>query len=219
LFISNLINRHPIRLANVKKVSLNFQIARNPLRFAHRREIMNGIIYRDVTPADAAGLASVLVSANESAFRGRVPDVCLEFSEAESTANWQRFFADGGLPGGDFIIIAQDNMGRVAGYTWGGPYLSDANYRGEVRQLAVHPDFQRQGLGRRLVQMVAARLSRRDCYSLRVDVLEVNPNRAFYERLGAVYVTQGPYEWEGVTLVSYTYGWVDTAALIAGTSF
>ena len=177
---------------------------------------MNGIIYRDVTPADAAGLADVLVHANESAFRGRVPDVCLEFSEAESSANWQRFFADGGLPSGDFMIVSQASSGRVVGYTWGGLFPPDTNYRGEVRQLAVHPDYHRQGIGRRLVQMVAARLARRDCHSLRVDVLEANPNRAFYERLGAVYVGESPYDWEGVTLTSYTYGWADTAALIAG---
>jgi ribosomal protein S18 acetylase RimI-like enzyme len=133
-----------------------------------------------------------------------------------NTANWQRFFLDGGLPSGDFIIVAQSSGGQVVGYTWGGLYPPDVRYRGEVRQLAVHPDYQGRGIGRRLVQMVAARLARRDCHSLRVDVLEVNPNRAFYERLGALYVGQGPYDWDGVTLNSYTYGWADTAALIAG---
>ncbi len=177
--------------------------------------MMNGITYRDVVATDASGLARVLVNANERAFRGRVPDRCLEFTETESAHNWQRFFDNDSLPSGDFLIVAEANPFGVVAYTWGGACPADEQYRGEVRQLAVHPDYQGQGIGRRLVQMVAERLARRDCHSLRVDVLEVNPNRAFYERLGAVYVAQGPYDWDGEQLTSYTYGWRDTATLIA----
>jgi GNAT superfamily N-acetyltransferase len=177
---------------------------------------MKALIYRDVVPEDAVGMTRVGIQANEHAFRGRVPDVCLEFTEAESIANWQRFFREGGVPDEDFIIVAQTISGQIVASTWGGPYPGDENYHGEVRQLAVHPDFQRRGIGRRLVKLVAERLAQRGICSLRVDVLEVNPNRVFYERLGAVYVSQSPYDWDGVRLTSYTYGWADTADLIAG---
>jgi hypothetical protein len=48
------------------------------------------LILRDVQVGDAEALAHILVTVGESAFRGRVPDQCLTFTEAESATNWKR---------------------------------------------------------------------------------------------------------------------------------
>lgn len=165
------------------------------------------ITLRDVVPSDADALAHVLITANDHAFRGRVPDVCLEFTEAESSANWRRFLEEG-LPDNDFMVVALAATGTVVGYTWGGPNTKDALFGGELRQLAVLPAYQRQGVGRQLVCHMARRLAdEQDIHSMMVEVLHVNPNRQFYERLGGAYVSERAHDWDGVRLTMDMYGW------------
>lgn len=171
------------------------------------------IVLRDVVPTDAHALAHVLITANEAAFRGRVPDQCLESSEIESAANWQHTLSEG-LPADDFMLVAQTLDGEVIGYAWGGPSTQNAPSLGELRQLSVLPTYQRRGIGRRLVCAVARRLGEQGINSMMVEVLRVNPNRAFYERLGGVFVSEHPYDWDGVTLSMCVYRWIDTEALL-----
>lgn len=170
------------------------------------------ITLRDVTPDDAEALAHVLITANESAFRGLVPDQCLTFTEAESAANWRRFLGGEGLPESDNFVVAVVD-GEVIGYGWGGPYADDPVYRGELRQISVLPAYQGRGVGRKLVACVAENLASQKIHTMRVEVISVNPNRAFYERLGAKYVSEHPYDWDGVIMSMCVYGWADTRGL------
>ncbi len=78
--------------------------------------------------------------------------------------------------------------------------MDDPVYGGELRQLNVWPADQRRGIGRLLLG--GRRTS--SCPGHRQHarrVLRINPNRAFYERLGARYVSERPYDWDGVVLV------------------
>jgi ribosomal protein S18 acetylase RimI-like enzyme len=169
------------------------------------------LVLRDVNVGDAAALAHILVTANEAAFRGRVPDQCLTFTEPESAANWQRLLIEG-VPPGDVLVVVELPKGSPVGYAWGGP-SDNPVYRGELRQIGVLPMAQGQGIGRRLVGHVANRLAAEGIHSLRVEVLHVNPNRRFYERLGACYLAEHDYDWDGVVLPMCVYGWADTRVL------
>lgn len=170
------------------------------------------VTLRDVTPDDAEALAHVLITAGESAFRGLVPDQCLTFTEAESAANWRRFLGGEGVPEADIFVVAVVD-GEVVGYVWGGPNDKDQVYGGELRQIQILPEYQGRGVGRKLVAYVAEKLASQKIYSMRVEVMCVNPNRAFYERLGAKYVSEHPYDWDGVIMPSCVYGWADTRGL------
>jgi ribosomal protein S18 acetylase RimI-like enzyme len=172
------------------------------------------ISLRRALVSDADGLAHVLITANEHAFRGRVPDKCLEFAEAESATNWRRTLSEG-LPDGDFLVVAQTRTGKIVGYTWGGPNTKEVVYSGEIRQLSVEPNYQRRGIGRKLVCHVAQRLAEQGMFSMRVEVLHINPNRVFYERLGGTFVSEHPYDWDGVIFSSDVYGWSDTRSFSA----
>ena len=172
------------------------------------------IIVRDVRVDDAEALARILIPANEVAFRGRIPDQCLTLTEARSAANWRRTLTEG-LPPDDFLVVAEPPGDAPVGYAWGGPH-DDPAYPGELRQLAVHPFAQRQGVGRLLVSHVAGRLAARGIHRMRVDVLRVNPNRPFYERLGARFLSEHDVEDDGVVLRSCVYGWNDTGLLLGG---
>ena len=170
-------------------------------------------VLRHVLPSDAPSLAHIVCTANDHAFRGLVPDQCLEFTEAESTANWARFFSLG-LPVEDFMLIAETPTHECIGYIWAGPNTKDTVYEAELRQINILPAYQGQGLGRFLVSNAAQRLTEMGLKSMRVEVMQVNPNRIFYERLGAQYVSEHPYDWDGVTLSECVYGWSDIRALL-----
>ncbi len=167
---------------------------------------------RPVTFDDPEALAHILITANESAFRGLVPDQCLTFTEAESAANWRKTFTEEGLPSGDeFLTVAETAAREVVGYVWGG-VKDDGD--GIVRILMVLPAYQRRGVGRLLVSHVAERLAEKGIHRMTVEVLSVNPNRLFYEHIGATYVSEAPYDWDGVPMVSCLYQWADTSALL-----
>ena len=174
---------------------------------------------RDITLDDIPALANLTINSMQETFRGIVPDTALQFTEAESAANWLKFLGGEGLGDRDFLVVAQAEDGQIVGYAWGGPsvdereYVETSVYAGELRQIATLPAYQRRGVGRILVRYVAARLSEQGIHSLRVEVLRENPNREFYERMGGQYIGQRPYDFDGIPMVMYCYGWKDTRSL------
>lgn len=169
---------------------------------------------RDLSLDDIPALAHVLVTANEHAFRGLLPDETLDFPEAESAANWRSFLEGEGLPEGDFILIAQADGGEVVGYAWGGRNHKEQAFAGELRQLNVLPAYQGRGIDRLLTCHLARRLAEQGISSLRVETLQINPNRLFYERLGGIFVREFPYEGDVFTVPAYVYGWADIRTLL-----
>ena len=167
---------------------------------------------RPVTPSDAAALAHILTTANAHAFRGIVPDQCLAFTEAESAANWQRTL-DNGIPPGEIFDLVEGPDDQPVGYVWARP-SDDATYHARLGQIMILPSHQRQGIGRSLVQHAARHFADQGIRSMDVEVLRCNPNRAFYERLGARHLDERPYDWDGVILPMCRYGWTDTGPLV-----
>lgn len=173
--------------------------------------------------ADCAALARVLIEATESAFRGRVPDRCLDWlTPEESAANWAKNFATADtLSDGRFLFVAESASGEVVGLALLGETAARegqaadliAPFPYELRVLNVAPAWQRRGVGRRLVARVAAAVSRQGGARLLVAVLVDNPNVAFYERLGAVRLGSRPYDWEGYATEELLYGWQDVGRL------
>jgi ribosomal protein S18 acetylase RimI-like enzyme len=152
-----------------------------------------------------------MIAAMRSAFRGIVPQQNLEWPD--SAANWKRGLTNG-LGAGIFLDVAQTQDGLVIGYAMGGPSTVDPAYQGELIHIHVLPDYQRQGIGGLLVRHVARRLAAGGIHSMCVKVMHANPNRTFYERLGGHYVSEHPYDWDGVILPECVYGWADTRTLI-----
>lgn len=74
---------------------------------------------------------------------------------------------------------------RVAGYVGSQTVLGEA----DMMNIAVHPDFRRQGIGEALVKKLIAELSQRGCHSLTLEVRVSNgPAKSLYEKLGFVLV-------------------------------
>ena len=173
---------------------------------------------------DCPALAHIIIHATQDAFRGRVPDRCLEWlTPEESAANWAKnFVTDRSLEAGDYLFVAETDTGGVIGFamlstiTAGDGYDPPiaGQFSHELRSLQVDPAWQRLGVGRRLVSRVADELRQAGTTRLLVRMLVDNPNQGFYEHLGAVRLGTRPFDWEGYQTEEILFGWYDLGGLI-----
>ena len=159
---------------------------------------------RDGNVSDRYSLARIIINATNSAFAGRVPEKSLSsLGVQESADNWQRSIQDGSED--DYLLVAEIESLDVVGLILAGSAprrpLTDpqivADYSVELTSLQIEPAWQGVGIGKELVQRVAADLIKRDYHSLLVRVLTDNPNIGFYEHLGAARLGSQDYDWEG----------------------
>ncbi len=178
---------------------------------------------RPASVEDCQALGRIIIDATRDAFRGRVPDRCLHWlTPEESAANWARTFEPGQhLDQGAHLLVAEDERSGVIGLAMVGETTSSRvrdqsvaeQYPYDLHSLQVDPLWQRRGVGRRLVSGVADVLSNEGASHLLIRVLGDNPNRTFYERLGAVRIGSQPYDWEGYKTEEILYGWDDIRKL------
>lgn len=160
---------------------------------------------RPAEKEDNVALADIVIDSTITTFRGLVPDQCLEWlTKAESAANWLKWF-DAEKPDA-FLLVAEDENQRVVGCILGGRQ-SDSDFEGEIFLMGVLPDYQRQGIGHQLVRAMFDNLIPLGIVRIGVRVISVNPNRSFYEQLGAVFLREAPYNWNGVILSQSIYHW------------
>jgi ribosomal protein S18 acetylase RimI-like enzyme len=185
---------------------------------------MKLINLREAEITDRFGLARILINATNGAFKGKVPEHCLtSLGITESATNWRRsleqdmqdrhlFVAE--VESFDLVgfILAGTRSGKLTEST--GESQSIAMYSAEVVSLQIEPAWQRDGLGRMLMQHVASVLMNEGHRNLLVRVLVDNPNVAFYEKLGAKLIGSRDYDWEGYQTREFIYGWEDLIKLV-----
>jgi len=140
---------------------------------------------RRAEEADSAGLARVQVDSYRTAYAGLLPAAYLaQFSYEEQEQDWRDLL---GRPMDDVLLVAETGNGLVVGYALGRARpAGEPRHAGELVALHVRREFQRRGIGRRLVSELARALGEDGCTSLVLYVLAGNPASTFYERLGAI---------------------------------
>ena len=83
---------------------------------------------------------------------------------------------------------------------------------GEVYTLYVEPDFQNQGLGRRLLDALFRQLRADGCDTAVLWMLADNPTRFFYEGLGGERVGERVDTMAGTDVEEVAYAWRDLEA-------
>jgi len=163
---------------------------------------------RPAKKPDSAALGRILVTANQNAFQGRVPDRCFNsLTPEESAHNWAKsFVSETKFDDHDKLFVAEvgnevvglamlsENQARFDGYSH------------ELNTLQVDPAWQRQGIGRKLITRIALEMWKDRKTHLMVGVLAENPNHDFYKKLGAVHVGTRAYDWEGHQTEEIIYG-------------
>ncbi|MUK88769.1 GNAT family N-acetyltransferase [Ornithinibacillus sp. L9] len=105
-------------------------------------------------------------------------------------------------------IIKQNEDDKIIGFISGGPERTkNFNYDGEIYSIYLLDEYQKKGLGARLLKVFAERMKVLGYRSILVWVLTQNPSSRFYERYQAkpigtekVTIGQGTYQ-------ETAYGW------------
>jgi ribosomal protein S18 acetylase RimI-like enzyme len=171
---------------------------------------------------DATAIGRVYVETWQSAYPGLLPDAMLaRMSDVRHSAWWSRALGDPRESRG--IFVAEDEEMGVVGFGSCGPVreIPDAfqggldgteSRVGEVYTLYVEPDFQNQGLGRRLLDAMLHQLQADGCDTAILWMLADNPARFFYEGLGGAPVGRRADRMAGTEVEEVAYAWRDLDA-------
>lgn len=172
---------------------------------------------RRATAKDATEIGRVYVETWQSSYAGLLPDEMLaRMSDVRQSAWWSRAIAD--PREGRGIFVAEDEEMGVVGFGSCGPVreipegLDGTEARvGEVYTLYVEPDFQNQGLGRRLLDAMFRQLHADGCDTAILWMLARNPTRFFYEGLGGAPAGRRADRLSGTEVDEVAYAWRDLA--------
>ena len=169
---------------------------------------------RQARPEDARAIATVHVASWRSTYQGLVAaDFLAKLSIEDRELMWTRTVADPRHGKTTFLLVAEDG-GSIVGFAAGGPERSgDPAHAAELYAIYVLEPAQRSGAGRRLTAELARRLVKAGLTSLLVWVLERNPARRFYERLGGTEVGRKVARIGEESHEEIAYGWRDARAL------
>jgi ribosomal protein S18 acetylase RimI-like enzyme len=181
------------------------------------------MLIRSARQEDAAAMARVMVDTYLVAHRDQMPAEAWakrarEWTYEVSEHGWARTLR--AIAAGERLhecIYVAEQGGELVGLAVGGPAEADNPPQiGEVYALYVRGSHQGRGLGRRLVQAVAAYFAQHGMTALQIGSLAANaPARRFYEAIGGRLVSERQFDEQGVMLPEVVYEWTDLEALIA----
>jgi ribosomal-protein-alanine N-acetyltransferase len=170
---------------------------------------------RPARPEDTPAIARVHVESWRSTYRGLIAaDHLAKLSLEDREKMWTRTLADPRHGKTSFVLVAEDPPGSIVGFAAGGPERTgDPRHAGELYAIYVLESAQRSGAGRSLTAELARRLVKAGIPSLLVWVLERNPSRRFYERLGGTEVGRKVARIGDEDHEEIAYGWSDARVL------
>jgi GNAT superfamily N-acetyltransferase len=172
---------------------------------------------RAARPADAPAVATLHANSWRSAYRGILRDEFLDGALDENRrALWDSRLSDG-TADNQFILVDEE-AGRIRGFACA--FIdADPEWGTLLDNLHVVPELKGQGLGRRLISMIAAKvLQNASKPMLHLWAYEKNVGaRRFYERLGGVATAcEEEPALDGTRLNAVRYFWAQLSDLAAG---
>jgi GNAT superfamily N-acetyltransferase len=167
---------------------------------------------RDATAADAAAVAWVHVDSWKTAYQGLLPETVLSrLSYEERASKWVDIL--GSPRAGEFMLVAVEGQAGIVGFANGGPERQgQAAYPGELYALYLLPSHPGRGIGTRRFAGAVARIRQAGFGGMVVWVLEDNPYRRFYVKMGGQPCAPGQHAIGGQDYATVAYGWKDLAA-------
>ena len=160
---------------------------------------------------DAAGIAHVHVESWRSTYTGIVPQNYLDHLH-----QWERaeLWLDT-LSRTDEVFVAERD-GCVVGFAIGGPSRDRVEgCDAELYAIYLLAEVQRARIGADLLHELARSLHESGFARMDAWVLDANPAKRFYERMGAHAAAAKQIEIGGVTLLERAYVWPDLSLLAA----
>jgi len=167
---------------------------------------------RAAKTGDAEAIAQVYIETWRSTYAGTLPDrVLVGMSERRQKNSWES-----AIRGHRETVLVAEEAGQIIGVGSCGPSRHPGlGLAGEVYTLYVLPDFQNQGIGRRLMIGLFEALRQRGRDSALIWVLAANPSRFFYENMGGKRVGERDERLWGTVLHEIAYGWPDLKATLS----
>lgn len=141
------------------------------------------IAIRSAHVADMAAVGEIVAESWRQTFQSLLPrDVLSSITPEAQKARHERTFVRDEVhyhiasKAGEVIGFASWGPGRDPGFSM--PY--------ELYAIYLRPKSERQGIGRLLFESVIANITTLGCPGFYLTALAMNPNRAFYARLGGV---------------------------------
>ncbi|MBR7782901.1 GNAT family N-acetyltransferase [Undibacterium luofuense] len=173
---------------------------------------------RRATVADAEAIAAVRVEGWQTAYRGMIPDQYLdEMLVDDHVLYWKRILQALPAAADKACVYVAESEGHVIGFV-SATLLAEPKhgYHAELGALYIRPQWQRAGIGRRMMHKVARTLQSWNCADLVVWVLSDNRlARNFYEELNGEFVLEQEFSWDDMDLKEVGYGWKDLNVLLA----
>lgn len=175
----------------------------------------HGLRIRRAGREDAATLARLRIETWQASYAGILPDAALIGMRLDpETAAWRRRLAAPPRATATLVAdLALDALGvvfePVAFGACGPARHATPLCDGEVTDLYVVPDWQGQGIGRRLMGALFRELYDRGHSDAVIWVLEKNPARFFYEHMGGRFAVQRQDTIGGQTCGIVGYVWPD----------
>ncbi len=167
----------------------------NARRLAGRGESVESVIIRDVTPTDIPALAQLHVTTWNATY---APLLMHGPTVAVRERQWRDAFAKD--DGTWFCLVAENATGELVGFAKG-VRSDNPEYGGELSKIYLLAEYQRLGIGRRLVGHVARRFLDRGITSMWLIGDARNPSANAWVALGAIKTDDDP----GIG----NYGWRD----------
>lgn len=138
---------------------------------------------RRARPDDAAAIGAIHRTTWQDSYPGILPAPYLAgLDQRRIGAGYLRSMLRRG--GGEATFVACSPDGTAVGFASAGRARRSGIADGEIETLYILPDWQDQGIGRRLMRAAAAHLSVIGCSSAMLWVLSANGAGWFYRRLG-----------------------------------
>jgi L-amino acid N-acyltransferase YncA len=173
--------------------------AANAERLRLRGETVESLVIRDATVEDIPALARVHVNAWNATYApllAKGPGVRIREQQ------WRQAFATPDRRW--FCLVVENSSGELVGFAKANP-SDHPEYAGELNKIYLLREYQRVGLGRRLVGRVARRFLEQRVTSMWLFGDARNPSCHFHMKLGAVKTDDNPG--------NGNYGWRDLRAL------
>jgi ribosomal protein S18 acetylase RimI-like enzyme len=186
------------------------------------------ICIRRARPADAPAIGAVHVATWRTAYAGVLPDAYLAgLSPLRHAAGYEQAITDRHNGHAVFVAVASGadapegtpaGQSAVVGFVSGGRARRPGLGQGEIETLYLLEDFRERGVGRRLMRAIAAHLAAVGCRSVVLWVLQDNPTRWFYRRLGGKPAAQEVIRFAGQTMEQLAFAWDPIETLLAATA-
>jgi GNAT superfamily N-acetyltransferase len=122
---------------------------------------------------------------------------------------WHRVLTDS-----KSLVFVADDSGTVVGFASALPLKPPTEgFDAYLQAIYVRPESKSQGVGKALMRAVALALLERNCTNLVLRTLRLGDARAFYERLGARFVSEG-FSRDAGTFDDVVYAFDDVKRLV-----